>query len=107
MDDGGPRREFFHLATKAMADDHTIFHGPENRLSFVHNTQSRVARKFYYSGLLIALSLANGGPAFPCLAECVFKYLCSGGDMSKVHSEVDDIPDLGITQKLRKVCMLW
>ena len=37
----------------------------------------------------------------------VFKYLCSGSDMSKVHSEVDDIPDLGITQKLRKMCMLW
>ena len=32
VDDGGPRREFFHLAIKAMADDHTIFHGPENRL---------------------------------------------------------------------------
>ena len=48
VDEGGPKREFFHLALKAMADDHTIFQGPSHGHSFVHNVQALAGRKFFF-----------------------------------------------------------
>ena len=102
-DAGGPRREFFHLSLEAMAHDGQLFHGPPGRRSFVHNTQALASRKFFYAGLLVAVSLANGGPGFPCLAEAVFNYFCYGlGSM--VKPEVEDIPCIDIKGKLERVC---
>ena len=101
-DAGGPRREFFHLALEAMANDGQMFHGPSDRRSFVHNMQAVATRRFFYGGMLIALSLANGGPGFPCLAKPVFNYLCYGLGL-KVQPEIEDIPDIEIREKLEKV----
>ena len=52
--------------------------------------------------MLVALSLANGGPGLPCLVESVFNYLCYGLG-SKVQPEIEDLPDNEIKQKLEKV----
>ena len=102
-DAGGPRRKFFHLALEAMASDGQLFHGPPDRRSFVHNMQAVVSRKFFFAGMLVAVSLANGGPGFPCLANAFFNYLCYGlGPM--VKPEVEDIPDIEIKEKLKMVC---
>ena len=92
VDEGRPKREFFHLALQAMADEHTIFQGPSHGRSFVHIVQALAGRKFFFAGLLVALSLANGGPGFPCLAESVFNYLCYRLEAG-VQPDVDDVPD--------------
>ncbi len=65
IDDGGPKREFFELALREMANDRTLFHGSENRLSFVHNVQALRLRKYYFAGLFVGVSLGNGGAGFP------------------------------------------
>ena len=101
-DEGGQRCEFFTLALQAMADDHTIFQGPANRCSFLHNAQALGARKFFYAGMLVAFSLGNGGPGFPCSAKSVFHYLCYGLG-PRVQPEVDDVPEFEIKEKLEKV----
>ena len=66
---GGPKREFFHLALEALANDGQIF--PIGN----HNIQSVASRNLFYAGMVVALSLANGGLGFPCLAKSVFSYL--------------------------------
>ena len=48
MDAGGPRREFFHLAMKAMANDPTLFQGLPNKRSFAHNVQAMAQRNFFW-----------------------------------------------------------
>ena len=101
-DAGGPKREFFHLALEALANDGQIFQGPSDRRSFVHNIQAVASRKLFYAGMLVALSLANGGPGFPCLAKSVFSYLCYGLG-PKVQPEMEDLPDIEIKEKLEKV----
>lgn len=59
-------------------------------------------KKYFYAGQLIALSLANGGPGFPCLAETVYSYLCYGLDL-KVIPTVDDLTDNETKGKLEQV----
>ena len=62
VDDGGPRREFFSLALQEMTADGTIFQGPQHSRFFMHNVQGLTSKKFFYAGMLVAVSLANGGP---------------------------------------------
>ena len=102
IDDGGPSREFFDIALREMANDHTIFHGSGNRLSFVHNVKALGKRRFYFAGLFIGVSLSNGGPGFPCLAQPVFQFLQSG-QACNVQVEVEDVPDEEIKGKLQDI----
>ena len=102
VDAGGPRREFFHLSMKAMAGDPTLFQGPPNRRSFAHNVQAMAQRKFFVAGRIVALSLVNGGPGFPCLADSVFNFL-SYGLGNKVIPDIHDFPDPFIKEKLNRV----
>ena len=60
-------------------------------------------KKYFYAGQLIALSLANGGPGFPCLSEAVYSYLCYGLNL-RVYPSMDDLPDDDIKDKLEQVC---
>lgn len=53
------------------------------------NIQGVTMRKFF-AGMLMAVSLANWGPGFPCMAKAIFNYLCYGLGLM-VHQEVDDI----------------
>ena len=71
---GGPRR-FFVLALQELAEDSSIFQGPPHGRFFLHNVQALASRKYFYAGMLVAVSLANGGPGLPCLAEAVYEYL--------------------------------
>lgn len=101
-DAGGPKREFFHLALQAMANDGQLFHGPFDRRLFVHNIQAVAMRKFFFAGELVAVSLANGDPGLPCMSKAVFNYICYGlGPM--VEPELDDIQDFEIKEKLNRV----
>lgn len=52
--------------------------------------------------MFVALSLANGGPGFPCLAESVFNYLCYGLG-PKVQPKIEELADIEIKGKLEKV----
>ena len=71
VDDGGPRHEFFSLALQEVTEDGTIFQGPQCICFFMHNVQGLISRKFFYAGMLVAVSLANGGPGLACLSETV------------------------------------
>ena len=59
---------FFVLALQELAEDSSIFQGPPHGRFFLHNVQALASRKYFYAGMLVAVSLANGGPGLPCLA---------------------------------------
>ena len=68
VDDGGPCREFFSLALKGMAEDGTIFQGPQCSRFFMHDVEGLSTRKLYYAGMLVAVSLVSGGPGLTYLS---------------------------------------
>lgn len=102
IDDGGVSREFFDLALKEMAADGTILQGPMHSRSFIHNTKGFSERRYYYAGLLVAVSLANGGPGLCCLSEAVFSYLCYGLPL-RLELKTEDLTDFELIEKLNKV----
>ena len=104
VDDGGPRREFFTLALQEMAKDGNILQGPENSRFLVHNVQALASRKFFCAGMLVAVSLANGGPGLACLAKAVFAYI-GNGIQGAIHPDLRLIPDEEIRESLEAVSL--
>lgn len=102
VDEGGPSREFFHLALEGLANDNMLFQGPSNSRSFVHNVQALQDRKYFYAGMLVAVSLANGGSGFSCLSEAVYSYFYRGLE-TRVIPTVNDVPDVEVQRKLQRV----
>ena len=60
VDDGGPQREFLSLVLQEIAADSNIFQGLPHSRFLLHNVQALVARKFFYAGMLVAVSHACG-----------------------------------------------
>ena len=105
VDGGGPRREFFTLALQEMAEDGSIFQGPPHSRYFLHNVQALASKKYFYAGMLVAISLANGRPGLPCLAEALYTYLCFGlhGDFGP---DLSLLPDSNLQDSLQQVRLL-
>lgn len=101
VDEGGPRREFFSLVLAKIASDGSIFHGSHDSRTFMRNVQGLQNRLFYTAGMLVAISLANGGPGFPCLSQAVYSYFSHG--LSKIQPVVEDITDVKVKEHLLKV----
>jgi len=105
VDDGGPRREFFSLALKKMSEDGTIFQGSLECRSFVHNIQGIQTRRFFYAGLFVGISLANGGPGLGCLAKSIYSYLSHGLQKRREFRE-EEIPCDKVKEQLQQVFRL-
>lgn len=58
--------------------------------------------KYFYAGKMISLSLANGGPVFPCLSETVYSYICHGLNFT-IRPTMEDLPDSDIKGQLEEV----
>ena len=86
-----------------MVEDVTMFHGPPCSKYFVHNVQGVRNRLFYFAGLFVAVSLANGDPGLHCLSEAVYSYMCHGLYLKRLPSKVDDIPDEKMKASMLKV----
>ena len=56
-------------------------------------------------GVIVGVSLVQGGSGYPFLAPSVYSYLC-GQDISRIKVEVGEIPDLELKYFLEKVCVL-
>lgn len=103
VDEGGPRQEFFSLVLAKIAGDKSMFNGSHNSRIFIRNVQGLQNRLFYIAGMLVAISLANGGPGFPCLSQTIYSYLSYGLCPGKVQPVVEDIPDTKVKEHLLKV----
>ena len=76
-----------------------MFHGPPHSNTLY--TMSKVSETgfFYFEGLFVAVSFANGGR----LSETVYSYMCHGLYLKRLPSNMDDISDEKIKASMLKV----
>ena len=103
VDDGGPLREFLHLAIGAIATSNSLFHGREDCRIPTPNQAELEKRTYQYVGEMIAVSLVHGGPAPLFFAPSVVDYIVHG--ISKVKSTVNEVPNQRIKNKLEMVSL--
>lgn len=107
IDGGGPTREYFTLLLKELVSPSSsirLFEGQENRLVPMHNTDALRGGIFKVAGRMIASSIINGSPGFPCLAPPVYEYLVTGSVDEAVEAAVpDDIADVEVRKVLIEV----
>ena len=60
------------------------------------------AKKFFYVGNLMAMSLLHGSCGFPYLAPPMYQYLCRV-DISAINISIEDIPNNSVKQLLQEV----
>lgn len=72
----------------------------------MHNVQGLTSRKFFYAGMLAAVSFANGGPGLNCLSKTVYTYL-RHGLQCKFTPDLSLIPDLDIKESLEEQVSLY
>ena len=77
VDMGGPMKEYFTLVTQWMLTSQ-LFCGPDNAKFLSYQASSVEQNEYYYAGLIIAMSLVNGGPGPRCLASKMFQVLVHG-----------------------------
>lgn len=98
IDAGALRNEFFELLLRQINDQ--LFEGRDN--SRLPKKDSNLQRLFECAGVIIAHSVFQGGPAFPCLCAAAFNYIIYL-DKDKALQEIptiDDIPQNAATSGL-------
>ena len=102
IDEGGPRREFFHLLLFNLFKFSGLFAGYPVNVTPLHNVQAVESKKFFTAGKMLCMSLIQGGEAPSCFTKAVADYLVYG----EVRSPVDicDIHDETIRNSLAEVC---
>lgn len=101
VDDGGPRREYLRLLMAAMVDQSHLLAGPPCRKVPLHNVLAVQRGDFRMIGVIIVLSLTQGGPAPAFFAPSVVDYLFGG--CGSVRACINDIPDHDVQEKLTQV----
>ena len=100
IDDGGPRREFFHLLMHEIFKS-SLFTGFPSNVVPVHDVNAVRDNKFYVIGKMIAACIIQGGEAPACFAHAVADYLVIDRVVSPVC--LDDIPEYEVRECLKKV----
>ena len=107
IDGGGPTREYFTLLLKELVSPSSsirLFEGQENRLIPMHNTDALRGGIFKVAGRMIASSIINGCPSFPCLAPPIYTYLLTGSVDEAVEAATpEDIADIEVRSILTEV----
>ena len=101
VDEGGPRREFFHLLTRDIFCKSGLFVGYPDHVVPSHNVRAVEQNKFYIAGRMISTSLVQGGEAPACFSKAIADYIVYGDVRSPTC--IDDIPNFEIKSILKEV----
>lgn len=101
VDVGGPLREYFHLLIASVAQNNSLFVGPQFKRTPAHSVVEVDRKTFYYVGVILAALIVYGGSAPSFFTEAVADFLLYG--LGKVRVTVEDVPDPVIRVKLEKV----
>ena len=101
VDEGGPRREFFHLLTHAIVNS-DLFAGFPEHVVPLHSMRAVANNTYFMIGKMLATCVVQGGEAPVCFAQAVADYLVYERVCSPVC--IEDIPDYEVQDCLRKVC---
>lgn len=89
IDAGALKREFFELLLKQL--NANMFEGLENRR--IPKKDSSLERMFHTAGIIIAHSILQGGPGFPCLCPSAYHYLLHlDKEKALLEMQFGDIP---------------
>ena len=74
VDEGGPRREFFHLGLSDSVGDPSLFTGPRDCRAVLYNSATCLLKHYQYVWNLISMSLTQGEPIpSPAFSGSVFR----------------------------------
>ncbi len=99
IDDGGPRREFFHLLLNAITSKSGLFSGFPDHVVPLHNVKAVVNNKYFVVGKMM---LVQGGQPPVYFAAAVADFLVFNQVKSPVN--INDIADFEVRACLQKVC---
>lgn len=102
VDLGGPTREFLTLAVKAANEESGIFIGPPECRSLFPNTTARDKDLYFIVGMVLACSLAHGGPGGNFFSTTLYNSLAYGPYVKPPRLE--DVPNQELKQKISRVC---
>ncbi len=100
VDEGGPRREFFHLLMQDTFKS-ALFAGYPNHTVPLHNVEAVSNNTYFFVGKMIATCVIQGGEVPACFAKAVADYLVF--DQVSAAFCLDDIPDYEARMCLQKV----
>lgn len=102
VDEGGPRREFFHLLLFEIFKS-SLFCGFPKHVIPRHSVKDVADNTFYYIGKMIATCVIQGGELPLCFSNACADYIVHGRVCSPVCLE--DIPDEEVKECLKKVVL--
>lgn len=94
VDAGALSAEFFQLALDQVKKQ--LFQGQEERVLPVKD--STKSSLFRIAGMIVAHSVLQSGPCFPCLCPALYKYLAGNREDLVLHLDNNDIPMTAATQ---------
>lgn len=98
VDMGGPMKEYFTLVLQWLFTSQ-LFCGSEHDKFLSYQASSIEQNEYYFAGLIIAMSLVNGGPGPHCLASKMFQALARG--LESVVIDLDDVYDKELQNSLK------
>ena len=101
VDEGGPRREFFHLLIQEIFSKSGFFDGFPERVILLHDVTGIANNTYYIIGKMISTCIIQGGEAPTCFASAVADYLVYREIKSPLC--LDDITNLRIRDLLQQV----
>ena len=107
IDSGGVLRQFYSDLFEGLVGGKLmlLFEGDSNCKVPSYQPQAVLSGMFEMVGKMIAHSLAQGGPGFPCLALPCFYYLVTGDVMCAfAYCDFWDVPDSSARNVVSQVC---
>ncbi|KAK2558005.1 G2/M phase-specific E3 ubiquitin-protein ligase [Acropora cervicornis] len=101
VDLNGPKRELLRLAVKAANENSNIFFGPPGCRSLFANTTARKRGLYRFVGMLLAWSLAHGGPGGKFLSPTLYDSLAYGP--CEKPPRLEDVADPDLKEKIIKI----
>ena len=109
VDAGALRNEFFEVLLREMNE--LLFEGRES--SRLPKKDSNLQRLFECAGVIIAHSILQGGPGFPCLCRAAVSYLLHL-DKERALQELPSVADIpqnattmGLLDLISSVSVVW
>lgn len=100
LDEGGPRREFFHLLMREIFKS-SLFSGFPSNVVPVHNIKAVSNNTYFVIGKMISTCIIQGGEVPACFAKAVADYLIFERVVSPVC--LNDVCDYEIRDCLKQV----
>lgn len=103
-DAGGPKREYLRLLMRALEEKSGILEGLDNHKVFTSNPLLVYNNVYFIGGLMVSVSLTQGGPGLCCLAPTLYAYI---SNQPVWEPTIIDVPDYNARTYIEKVYIIY